>query len=484
MATRAGRSDGSRSKRSWGIGLGLLLLVGFFGWLILRPIDGDKLCSLVRASYFSCPTLVADPVTLRPGGVVREVQDHANEQFTRLELPNAYLDNDSCLIPGAKLTPWSPQDEKSFDLPTIAYDFNVLTKVGAKLTLPNVQGVEIDTNAAASRLARISISFGPTRTRLLDENVLLNRIESCEISPRCIDRIRQHGYKVLNRIVEVEGMNYSFEDSQGVRIPLGVLLDSKILKGPTANFEVHQRTASTLNSKTRLVIGLSTINSEAIAKAKPCTEDVVYSSEGGGRAVIGGGGRPGHIIPRAPVFAKLGDRAEISAQGSEGSRGNFERTVSFAKGAASVAQVSPDTLQILNSVAVQGGHYGVRGPAGIGIVSGHDTSANAEATADGRINILLRRPGADLLVEWQGFPTSRPVGIQQDYAIQVTGPGGVVDEIRAPIGSGERKLRLPAEGYYAVIVKAFSRAEGSGHAARSGLDVKAVVRARVQPGPS
>jgi hypothetical protein len=482
MAGRKLTSKGGkvRSVWPWLAGAGTIL-AAIVAWVVFRPVAGDKLCAFVQQKAFHCPALVADPLTLRPGGIVRELPDQADSRLTRFELPHAYLDNESCLIPGARLEPWSPREEQSFQLDTIRYDFDFVARMGGKLRLPAVQGVEVDAKAAASRVSRISIAFGPARSRLLDENVLLNRIESCEISPRCIDRIRQQGYKVLNRVLEVEGISYSFEDSQGVKIPLGVLVDGKVVRDVRGAFDLSQRNASTLDSKARMVIGVSPISSAALSAAKPCTDAVVYSFEGSSRAVVGGGGRPGHITPRAPVEAVLGGRAEQVARGTEDTQGNFERTASSAKSVASVTKVDSDALKVVSSVAIQGGHYGVRGPLGIGIVSGHDTSANAQASADGRINILLRRPEADLVVAWEGFPTSSGSGgVQYQATIQIMGPSGLVDEISAPVGSGERKVRLPAEGQYGLVVRTFARAEGSGHAARASRAIEAIVRARVK----
>jgi hypothetical protein len=153
-----------------------------------------------------------------------------------------------------------------------------------------------------------------------------------------------------------------------------------------------------------MVIGLSPINPAAIDSVRPCVEPVIYSFEGSSRAVIGGGGRPGHIASQAPAEGNLGKKVQLTAQGTENARGNFERTVSIARSSAFVVQHGVDGLQFENAVQIQGGHYGVRGPLGIGIISGHDTSANAESTADGRINVLFRRSNGTLLVRWEGFP--------------------------------------------------------------------------------
>jgi hypothetical protein len=235
----------SRKRRIRHLSILLVIVAALFvvvaGWIMLMPPEPDRLCAFMRDASFHCPTLIADPVTLRPGGIVKEVPDKSDKEFTRFDLPHAYLDDESCLIPGAKLDAWSLRDERSFELPTIRYKFDALAKLHGEFTLPKVQGLDVDVDAAASRTTEVAITFGPARTRLLDENLLLNRIERCEISPRCVERIRENGYQILNRILEVDGISYSFVDSRGVKIPLGVLLDSKIIRSATANFDIRQR---------------------------------------------------------------------------------------------------------------------------------------------------------------------------------------------------------------------------------------------------
>lgn len=343
--------------KHWAIGALVLLLLfgGVTIYVIFRPIEVDRLCTFVRGSALKCPTLVADPVTLRPGGIVQEIPDPANKNPIKVDLPIAYLDNETCLIPGARLAPWSPRDEQPFSLPTFNYDFTALSKIGGQVPLPAVQGVDIDADVAASRVSKISLSFGSARTRLLDENVLLNRIESCEILPRCVDRIKQNRYRVVNRIVEVEGMSYSFEDSTGARIPLGLLLENKTIRAVNASFDISQKNATSLNSTTRMVIALTTIDSAAFSNAQTCTAPVVYSFEGNSRAAIGGGGRPGFIPPQAPVTANFGEEARAAARGTEDSHGDMEQTASSALASALVTQADPQSLRIKSTVQIQGG---------------------------------------------------------------------------------------------------------------------------------
>lgn len=123
----------------------------------------------------------------------------------------------------------------------------------------------------------------------------------------------------------------------------------------------------------------------------------------------------------------------------------------------------------------------MRGPLGIGIASGHDTSANAEAVTDGRINVLLRTPGAKLNVRWEGFAApSGPPAIQRTE-IRIVDPSARTLETISNIGgSGEKTVRLPNEGHYAVIVSSFSRAEGSRWSARASVSTDAKVRVSIQ----
>jgi hypothetical protein len=459
----------------------LLVFAAATVYVLLRSIETDKLCTFVRGLALSCPTLVADPVTIRPGGIVREVPDPTHKGLMKVDLPSAYLDNETCLIPGAKLAPWSPHEEQSFSLPTFSYDFSSISRIGGQVPLPAVQGVDIDADASASRVSRISLSFGPARTRLLDENVLLNRIESCEILPRCVDRIRQNRYLVVNRVVEVEGMSYSFEDSAGARIPLGLLLENKTIRAVNSSFDISQKNGTSLNSAAKMVIALTTIDSAAFSKVQTCTAPVVFSFEGNSRATVGGGGRPGFIPPQAPVTAKLGQEAKVAGRGSEDHQGDMEQTTSSALAWASVSQADSQSLRVTNTVQIQGGHYGVRGPLGIGIASGHDTSANAEAINDGRINVLLRTPGALLNIAWQGFAVPSAAPVAQQAEMQVEGPQGTLETIPNIGSSGTKTVRLPAEGYYSVIVRNFARAEGSGWSARASIATDATVRVSIQP---
>lgn len=460
------------------VGLALILVTAYF---YFRPSEPDRLCSLARNSAMKCPAIVADPVTLRPGGIVREVPDSSDQNATKVDLPSAYLDNETCLIPGAKLEPWSPREEQPFSLPTFNYSFNAISRLGGNVPLPAIQGVEIDTDASGLRIAKISLTFGSARTRLLDENVLLNRIESCEISPRCIERLVQNRYRIINRVIEVEGLSYVFEDEKGARIPLGILLENKSVRAANASFDISQKSATSLNSTSKLVIALTTIDDGTIAKAQPCTQSVVYKPfEGSSRVVIGGGGRPGHIQPRAPMSGRLGQQAGLSASGNEQNEGNIEQTTSTAQASAVVSQVGPQTLTFKSVVQVQGGHYGKRGRLGIGIESGHDTGANAEASMDGRVNVLLRKPAAVLAIKWNGFAApSGPPSVQQ-AEIQVVGPNGPIST--TPIGSsGEETVRLLGEGYYSVIVRSVSRAEASGHSGRGSVTTNGTVHVSLQP---
>ncbi len=73
----------------------LLVFAAATAYVLLRPIETDKLCTFVRGLALSCPTLVADPVTIRPGGIVREVPDPTNKSLLKVDLPSAYLDNET-----------------------------------------------------------------------------------------------------------------------------------------------------------------------------------------------------------------------------------------------------------------------------------------------------------------------------------------------------------------------------------------------------
>lgn len=122
----------------------------------------------------------------------------------------------------------------------------------------------------------------------------------------------------------------------------------------------------------------------------------------------------------------------------------------------------------------------MRGPLGIGIASGHDTSANAEATNDGRINVLLRTAGASLTIAWQGFPAPSGPPVVQQTDIQVEGPTGTTERIPNVGGSALKTVRLPGEGNYSVIVRNFARVEGSGWGARAAATTNATVRVSIQ----
>jgi hypothetical protein len=158
----------------------------------------------------------------------------------------------------------------------------------------------------------------------------------------------------------------------------------------------------------------------------------------------------------------------------------MEQTVSTASAAASVSQADPQSLRIKNAVQIQGGHYGVRGPFGIGIASGHDTGANAEATNDGRINVLLRSSGGSLKISWERFPPVSGPPLVQQTSIQVEGPTGTIETIANVGGSGEKVLQLSGEGRYSIVVRNFARAEGSGWSAREAASFDAIVHASIQ----
>jgi hypothetical protein len=343
-----------------------------------------------------------------------------------------------------------------------------------------VQGVEIDADAAASRVSRISLRFGAARTRLLDENALINRIESCEIRPQCVDRIKQNKYLIVNRVLEVEGMSFAFEDASGAHIPLGVLLDNQAIRAVNSSFDLSQKNATSLNSTSKMVIALSTINPDVLTNAKTCTTPVIYSFEGNSRAHVGGGGRPGYIAPQEFVYGKFGDETKAQGRGSEDSRGNMEQTASSAFANTSIIKDGPQSVRIRNIVQIQGGHYGVRGPLGIGIASGHDTSANAEGNVDGRINMLVRTGASKLKISWQNFPAPNNLPVIQRTDLEIVGPSGSIDKISNVGGSGEKVISLPGEGFYSVVVKNVARAEGSGSSARATSSLDGVVRAEVQ----
>jgi hypothetical protein len=454
-----------------------ITVVGVALWIYFQPPQPDPLCSYVRGMSLDCPTLASDPGTLRPGAITRHVSDQQVKGAFRVELPSSYLDNETCLIPGVRLTPLNPTPQP-FSLRSIIYKADAVASLNGQLA----QGISVSGRGGGTNVSEVRLDFGEATTYLLDENLLIERIERCEIRPACVQRILDQKYRVVNRVPQVKEMSYRFVDSRGIEISAKELLEKGVLR-LDGSIGANAAVGETLNSKMPLVIALQLINETAVQKAKPCTAPVLYSVEGSGLAQVGGGGRPGHIVAPPRVFSKLGEEARASAVGSENTRGDRDRTQSRATATAVVRKGQGDgQLQVLSSVDVQGGHYGRSGVLGLGVASGHDTGANATATADGRINVLLRSSRANLRLTWSGLPQRVNAGGSSiSTELVLVGPSGQSIQVFEREGpDGTAMVALEGEGQYAVTVKVFARAEASGSAGRARHSVNAMVRAMIE----
>lgn len=454
-------------------GVAVLMLIGVAA-IYLWPVPKDPLCQYVNESRLECLAMVADRQTYRPGALARVYTDAKDKDLRRVELPAAYLDNETCVIPGATLAGLSPQPQP-FNLRSITYSSKNTSNVGGKLA----QGLEINIGPQSERIQSVDLSFGNARTSLLDETVLVDRINSCKIRPRCVQQIQDQGYNLVNRVLEVDEIAYAFKDSKGASLSIDTLLKENAIK-LGGSFVIGSASGESLKSKHPAVIAVSFVNSSVVLGAQPCEAKVVFSPEGNSQVAIGGGGRPGHIAENiAPAVASLGAPAELRATGSENQMGNMERRQSMATARALVRKGSADNEIKLNlNVRASGGHYGVRGRFGIGIISGHDTGANASAQVDGRINVLLRQPSGRLKVAWSGFPATGADGAVSNIAV-VAPTGRVIQQILVTAPQGEQTVELPAEGQYAVHTRASLRAERSG-SSEANQNVDARVSASIE----
>lgn len=391
---------------------------GYYLWDIVFPpkpvVVVDRLCEfVVKDQRMDCVTVLASDSFMKPGAIV-DYQASTDGTPNRVPLPVADLFGERCQVPGASLESLkrdlsAPQP---ISMPQLTFQTNRALQIGADVEVPKFNGLSLKAGPNWSDVLKVELINDDAWATSLDELSAVSAYKSCQILKSCTDHVNSSHYRVVGTTIVAKGLSYKAYNKKGNLISLEAAAKSQQFTASVGgNTDLGSTADTTIKSTGARVIGVRLMPTKVFDGEQSCSQNAVFSPPtGSARVTVSGGGGRGNIGGQRTDDKPLGQKASVSAVGSEASecRADFERVQSQASAAAEVRDDGPGAVRLAYQLVTGGGHYATAAgcfagnPIGI---TGHDTTTSASMELRATIPVILRDSSVpSMRVSYSNFP--------------------------------------------------------------------------------
>jgi hypothetical protein len=408
-------------------------------------LENDPLCAYVSDSLqLRCVVGLAAESVLGPGHFV--AYPATATARTRVPFPDGDLFSTTCLVPGEHadtlLAALKQQEQQNtVTINEITYHLDRSFQAGAELPIPRLHDLTLKAGPKTTEVQDITMTAESAWIKVIDVNALLDVIANAGIRTRCLDNLIAGQYSVIAKALVAKGVKVVVKDKSGNSIGLSAAAKNgqlSITGGASATTDVDQTIKTT--TATPAVLGVTFFKPEIFKMRPSLSESVVYAPSGQVALTVTGNGGQG-ALPSQTQTASLGNTAVINADGRESSecRGDFERTTSTARVAATARAIDSQSIEFALNGTIGGGHYATGTCIAGNLVGkvGHDNGTSAVATVTTYVRSIVR---ADTATQLELQTTDLPA----DAQLEVRDPRGDL----LPATPGSKTYALRGAGVY------------------------------------